>query len=383
MFKRNRQTPWVGLSLMPDAHFFEAAQPLFAEGAVEVLEWSFDMGWQGATLPNWVHQLIDFFSQRDRLLGHGVTYSLLSAAESDRQTQWLSHLNQDCRQYRYHHISEHFGWMSAGAFYQSAPLPMPFTPKLLKLGRDRLQQLADQTTARVGLENLAFAFGQQDVEVQGAFIDQLLEPVNGFLLLDLHNLYCQMHNFQQSAADLLARYPLHRVRELHVSGGSWSQNSYTDRPIRRDTHNDAVPEEVFELLAIALRRCPSVKAVIFEQLGPSLQSEEAIAQFRQDFNRIQHIVKTEQGSNPRSRQPELPERQFEKRPEDQFERQLKDFATFQAVLLETLYHCQSIAEVKEQLQSNSAFAPFANYLDTFEDPMVAVAAELVKTWGRR
>ncbi len=278
---------------MMESEFFQATQPLFEAGEVEVLEWSFDMGWGVAEKPFWVEELLEFYSQRQRLIGHGVSYSLLSAQLGERQTRWLKSLQQECLDYRYRHISEHFGWMAAGDFYQSAPLPLPLTPETLQLGREHLKRLSDKANAPVGLENLAFAFGLQDVLQQGEFIDRLLEPVDGFLVLDLHNLYCQLHNFQQSAEQLLERYPLHRVRELHVSGGSWSVTSkgQQTRTMRRDTHDDTVPEAVFELLAIALKRCPQVEAVIFERIGHTLHTEADIAGFRRDFSRIKQVVK--------------------------------------------------------------------------------------------
>jgi uncharacterized protein (UPF0276 family) len=293
MFKFKRRTPMVGLSLMMESDFFQAAQPLFEAGEVEVLEWSFDMGWGVKALPVWVEELLQFYSQRDRLTGHGVSYSLLSAQPGERQIHWLKSLQEECLDYRYRHISEHFGWMAAGDFYQSAPLPMPLTPETLQLGREHLKRLSDTVNAPVGLENLAFAFGLQDVLQQGEFLARLLEPVDGFLVLDLHNLYCQVHNFQQSAEKLLERYPLHRVRELHVSGGSWSVTSkgQQTRTIRRDTHNGTVPEAVFELLTLALKRCPSVEAVIFERIGHTLHTNVDIEGFRRDFLRIKQVVK--------------------------------------------------------------------------------------------
>jgi uncharacterized protein len=290
-WKRSRPLPWVGLSLMPEPEFLQVTQPLFEAGDVEAIEWSFDVGWGMNPLPNWVEQLVDFYSQRDRLLGHGVSYSLLSAQWSERQTQWLKLLELEGQRYRYRYISEHFGWMSAGNFDRSAPLPMPLTPDTLRLGRDRLLKLADKTSVAIGLENLAFAFGLQDVLTQGEFIEQLLETVNGFLVLDLHNIFCQVHNFGISAEKLLNLYPLHRVRELHISGGSWSQcDRNSSVRIRRDTHDGDVPEEVFELLAIALKKCPTVEAIVFERLGNTLDSEAKIARFRQDFYRIKQIV---------------------------------------------------------------------------------------------
>ncbi len=280
--------PKVGLSLMPQAGFYQAAQSLFESGAVDVLEWSFDMGWGAVALPEWMPEILEHYSQRDCLLGHGISYSLLSAQHDS--THWLDCLQAECQQYRYRQISEHFGWMAAGDFYQSAPLPLPLLPDTLQLGQQRLQALAETAKVPVGLENLAFAFGLQDVLEQGTFLDQLLEPVDGFLLLDLHNLYCQMHNFQQSAVELLSRCPLKRVRELHLSGGSWSGNP--DNRIRRDTHDQPVPEPVFELLAIALQQCPHVESVIFEQLGHTLNTETEQLRFRQDFARIHQIVQT-------------------------------------------------------------------------------------------
>jgi uncharacterized protein len=284
--------PQVGLSLMPQAAFFRAAQPLFESGAVEVLEWSFDMGWGTVALPNWVPEILEYYSQRDRLLGHGVSYSLLSAQRDN--THWLDCLQAECQQYRYRRISEHFGWMAAGDFYQSSPFPLPLRPETLRLGQQRLQDLAETAKVPVGLENLAFAFGLQDVLEQGIFLDRLLEPVDGFLLLDLHNLYCQMHNFRQSAAELLSRYPLKRVRELHLSGGSWSENP--DGRIRRDTHDRPVPEPVFELLAIALQQCPQVESVIFEQLGHTLTTNAEQLRFRENFARIRQMVQIHAGN---------------------------------------------------------------------------------------
>lgn len=289
MFRQSHPVPWVGLSLMPTPDFFQAAQPLFEAGVVQVLEWSFDMGW-GADLPPWVTHLLEFYSQRDRLLGHGVTYSLLSAQWDEPHHQWLENLQKECNRYRYHHISEHFGWMAAGNFIQSAPLPLPLTAETLQLGCHHLQRLATVAKVPIGLENLAFAFGQRDVEDQGTFLDQLLAPVEGFLVLDLHNLYCQIHNFQRSPEELLNRYPLQRVRELHISGGSWSKSAASDLMIRRDTHDGPVPDMVFELLAIALQRCSQVEAVIFERLGHTLSSQTEQQQWQRDFQRIQQVV---------------------------------------------------------------------------------------------
>jgi uncharacterized protein (UPF0276 family) len=143
----------------------------------------------------------------------------------------------------------------------------------------------------VGLENLAFAFGIEDVKRQGDFIDHLISDVNGFLLLDLHNIYCQLENFAISELELLNLYPLSKVREIHISGGSWSHSVSGKRAaVRRDSHDDSVPQEVFNLATLALKLCPSIKFVILERLGNTMMDPESQLQFREDFETMKEIL---------------------------------------------------------------------------------------------
>ena len=277
----------IGLNIHDTDDFRLAALPLFESDEVDVLEYSFDNGWSGE--PEWLCELVDYYASQNRLLGHGVTFSPLSGAWETRQEEWLVNLKRECQRRSYLHISEHFGFMTAGSFHQSAPLPVPRTEGALRVGIDRLKKLAQTSSVPIGLENLAFAFGPQDVHEQGSFLEQLLAPVDGFLLLDLHNLYCQSANFKVPACELLESYPLERVRELHVSGGSWSESN--GEAFRRDTHDGPVPEEVFELLPVALRRCPNVHAVIFERMGGTIPTDGMQAQMRDDYRRIAAIVR--------------------------------------------------------------------------------------------
>ena len=87
----------------------------------------------------------------------------------------------------------------------------------------------------------------------------------------LHNLYCQLQNFNISFDKLIVLYPLNRVREIHISGGSWDDSLIEPtRKVRRDTHDDVVPAEVFDLLKLTIRYCPNLKYVVLEQLGNGL-----------------------------------------------------------------------------------------------------------------
>jgi uncharacterized protein (UPF0276 family) len=274
-----------------DAAILQAALPLFEAEKVEAIEWSFDALFKHHQLPDWFIDLLTTFGNANRLIGHGVFFSLFSGKWTSDQQAWLAQLRKLTSDFTFDHITEHFGFMTGDDFHKGAPISIPFTASTLALGRDRLQRIQQVCNCPVGLENLAFAYSLDDVKRHGDFLNQLIEPINGFIILDLHNLYCQVQNFDVDASALLMAYPLDRVREIHISGGSWEPSSHKpEQRIRRDTHDDAVPMDVFSLLNRTLPNCPNLKFVVMEQLGIGLQTAESQYQFRQDFLTMDEMV---------------------------------------------------------------------------------------------
>ena len=275
-----------------DRHLLQASLPLLEQGSVAGLEWSFDALHAVAELPDWFAGLLNAYSAKGRLVGHGVFFSVCAAGWSQQQADWLERLRQLAVRYPFDHVTEHFGFMTGNDFHRGAPIPPPLTAATLRIGQDRLRRIQQATDSPVGLENLALAYVPDDVLRQGEFLDRLLEPVNGILILDLHNVYCQLHNFQVDPEHLLNAYPLHRVREIHISGGSWEEEpGAPGGRVRRDTHDEQVPVEVFQLLRLAIPRCPRLKYVVLEQLGTALRTEEAVSGFRQDFESLCNLLR--------------------------------------------------------------------------------------------
>jgi uncharacterized protein (UPF0276 family) len=284
-----------------DTHILSASLPLFESEKVQGIEWSFDTLYNHTDVPDWFTELLKTYSDENRLIGHGVFFSLFSGRWNKEQEEWLIHLKRLSSQFRFDHITEHFGFMTGEDFHKGAPISIPFTPSTLAIGRDRLKRIQDACTCPVGLENLAFAYSLDEVKKHGDFLDQLIEPVNGFIILDLHNLFCQIHNFDIGYDEIIRLYPLQKAREIHISGGSWERvQTNPSKKIRRDTHDDAVPEEVFELLKKAIPVCPSLKFVVLEQIGSGLETEESRKQFQNDFYKMNEIVRKEENrySNP-------------------------------------------------------------------------------------
>ncbi len=279
-----------------DTNILLACMPLFEAEKVQAIEWAFDTLYRHDALPDWFDELLQTFASEGRLMGHGVFFSLFSGRWLPEQQAWLTRLKSLSAAYRFDHITEHFGFMTGADFHKGAPLSIPLTASTLAIGQDRLRRIQEAGGCPVGLENLAFAYSLDDVKRQGDFLERLLESINGFIILDLHNLYCQSRNFGLSGAELLALYPLDRVREMHLSGGSWSTSQQEPaRPIRRDTHDDAVPDAVFEWLDMAIDRCPNLKYVVLEQLGTGLATATDREQFGNDFLRMDRIVQAKNG----------------------------------------------------------------------------------------
>jgi uncharacterized protein (UPF0276 family) len=283
---------YASISCNLDAHIFAASFPLLEQERIEAIEWSFDTLFKHKEIPSWFTDLIGEFSKNNRLVGHGVYFSLFSGKWSPDQQHWLDNLRRLSNNFHFDHISEHFGFLTGDDFHKGAPISIPFTPATLSIGRDRLGRIQEACNCPVGLENLAFSYSVEEVKRHGDFLNQLIEKINGFIILDLHNLYCQSHNFSIPFEEIIQLYPLDRVREIHISGGSWDDRSQLhNKVVRRDTHDEAVPAEVFDYLRRAIPLCKHLKYVVLEQLGTALDTAAQQEAFRKDFLTMEDIVK--------------------------------------------------------------------------------------------
>lgn len=279
------RTIQTGIALFAAEELRLAALPLFEAGAIEAIEWTFDHGWVGPT-PIWVTALLDAYAAEDRLYGHGLRLSPTSARFDDDSRTWLARVAGDLAARRYRHATEHWGWSRARGLARGAPMPLPSSDAAVTCTTHAMREYAKVAGVPVGLENLALALSDDDVDAQPAMLARVLDAIDGVLLLDLHNLYCQAVNYGRDPRELAARYPLARVRQLHVAGGGWSHGGF-----RRDTHDDAVPAPVLDLLAWIIPRCPALETVILERLPHALADERAREQWRDEWRTIDQIAR--------------------------------------------------------------------------------------------
>lgn len=372
-----RILPAVACNL--DTNILSSCLPLLEESRVEAIEWSFDALFKVKQVPDWFLELLAAFSKEGRLIGHGVFFSLFSGKWLPEQETWLQQLQQTTAAFRFDHVTEHFGFMTGRDFHHGAPLNIPYTPSTLAIGQDRLRRIQAACCCPVGLENLAFSYCLDEVRQHGEFLDALLEPVNGFIILDLHNLFCQLYNFDIAFDELIALYPLDRVREIHISGGSW-ENSYIipGRKVRRDTHDSSVPPEVFRLLEIVIDRCPNLKYVVMEQLGNGLVTEDSRTIFYRDFLRLEAIVNE---SNP-GRVSDPVDISFLPPLSDIIHPPIEDETLYQqqlelSAILET---AGSYGEARQRLD-RSTLAHSAWRIESWEPYMLETAISIARKWA--
>jgi uncharacterized protein (UPF0276 family) len=115
-----------------------------------------------------------------------------------------------------------------------------------------------------------------------AFVTEALRVTGAPLLLDLHNLYANAHNFGFDPHAFLSALPLDRLGSVHLAGGRWC--GLRDRADSRrwlDDHLHPVPGPVFELLEALAARAPSALTVVLERDGAYPPMAELLAELDQ------------------------------------------------------------------------------------------------------
>ena len=198
---------------------------------------------------------------------HGVELSIGSA--HGLNNAYLNMLDSFQKEWPFVWHSEHLGFQTIAGDNDvrleiGVPLPMPATVEAVELVAERSANILKRYDVPFLLENPAHYFSDlpADPEIgdEYRFLSAFTRKSGCYLLLDLHNLYCNAVNHHFDAHDVIDSLPLDRVIEIHVAGGSWRDGFWMD------AHDGRVPEPVWELLEYVLPIAPNVAGVVFELL---------------------------------------------------------------------------------------------------------------------
>ena len=283
--------PLVGISLQADAHFLALNRDLIENDAA-IYEVNPETLWAAGCVENPLHPVFREIVERSGrpTIGHGILYSLAAATPPRRRKMWLEALRRDQRAFRFEWFSEHLGFADHGDLHLALPLPVPRADETVDAVARNFEPLQEIFTT-VAFENNVSYFAVGDPLDEPLLFADVCERTGCGMVLDLHNAYTTCLNFELDLDEWLSHVPLHSVIEIHVSGGSpagtsWFQSS---RRFRLDTHDQSVPEPVWELLAATAPKCPALRAVIVEWL-PDDMDKAAASAFASDVHRARSLV---------------------------------------------------------------------------------------------
>jgi hypothetical protein len=181
------------------------------------------------------------------VIPHGVRLSLGGAEPVDPQR--VAHLAHCATTLAAPLVSEHIAFVRAGGLEAGHLLPVPRSREALDAIVDNVKRTQADLPVPIALEPIAALFDWPDNELtEAAFLTELLDRTGAGLLLDIANVYANARNRGGNALDLLDQLPLDRIAYVHVAGGSEHDGLY------HDTHTDAVPTPVLELVATLSQR---------------------------------------------------------------------------------------------------------------------------------
>ncbi|BCJ50895.1 hypothetical protein Asp14428_23700 [Actinoplanes sp. NBRC 14428] len=173
---------------------------------------------------------------------HGVKLSLGGAEPVDPAR--VTHLAAVARRLEAPLVSEHIAYVRAGGVEAGHLLPIPRSREAVDAVVANVRRTREELDVPIALEPIAALFDWPDDELdEAAFLTEILDRSEALLLLDVANVYANARNRGTDPAALFDRLPLERVAYCHVAGGSAHDGVY------HDTHTDAVPREVLDLVA--------------------------------------------------------------------------------------------------------------------------------------
>ena len=229
----------VGIGWRPEIAGFVAGLPglRFAEVVAESVHAHGD-------LPSGLTQLLD---RGVTVIPHGVRLSLGGAEPVEAAR--LEHFAAAARRLAAPLVSEHIAFVRAGGVEAGHLLPLPRSREAVDAVVANVKLVQSTLDVPIALEPIAAVFDWPDDEMDEAtFLTRILDGTGALLLLDVANVYANARNRGTNPLDLLDGLPLDRVAYVHVAGGAEHDGVY------HDTHTDAVPRPVLELVTALCER---------------------------------------------------------------------------------------------------------------------------------
>jgi uncharacterized protein len=160
--------------------------------------------------------------------------------------------------------SEHLGFTHVdGAFLGTMPA-LPTTQESLELVIERSRSMRARYGREFLLEHVASPLDRPADLTLAAYLNTLAAETGSRLLLDLHNIECDVDNGYLRLDEFLDELDWTAVGEIHVAGGVWHDGWHLD------VHTGLVADSTTALLGTALERATNLELVVYEVLASAV-----------------------------------------------------------------------------------------------------------------
>jgi uncharacterized protein (UPF0276 family) len=181
-------------------------------------------------------------------------------------------------------VSDHLTSHRAGEYDLDCNLPVVCTPSAVDVYVENIRDFTDTVSPACPflIEHVpAYYRHTASTLDEHTTYSSVVEQAECGVLLDLHNLYCDERNSGTSPEALIDALPAEKIREIHVAGGREIEGTGA----YLDSHDETVPDRVFELLErVVARTSPALIVLEREHVFDSPD------QLFRDLERIHAIV---------------------------------------------------------------------------------------------
>ena len=136
-------------------------------------------------------------------------------------------------------------------------LPLPYTEETVQHVADRVRQVQDFLGRRLLLENVSSYINfRASTLTEWEFLAEVTERADCLILLDVNNIYVSSINHGFDPVEYLDAVPAHRVQQIHLAGHRHHGTHIVD------THDEPVPDPVWDIYREAIRRLGPVSSMI-------------------------------------------------------------------------------------------------------------------------
>lgn len=153
-------------------------------------------------------------------------------------------------------VSDHLCWTRYGTFNSHDLLPLPMSEEALRIVCDNIDCAQDTLGRQMLFENPSSYVAFAGVMTEWEFLSEMTRRTGCGLLLDINNIYVSAVNHGFDPRDYVTGVPWASVQQVHLAGHTQGAT------LLIDTHDQPVPDPVWQLYAEAVTRAGPLPTMI-------------------------------------------------------------------------------------------------------------------------